>query len=260
MCTSHIDPSNQERLDVTVVVDYDDVQDPLPWPLDIPDQPGPPPQPPAPPVPPAPAPAPAPIPNPAPPPAPQPAVDPPRANHRRARHVPVGDAGPSIARDRPRRENAGRNPGRNQDNVYGDEPPAQVDARTDADGHQAEALLAFLAASQYKAGLPNSHRDARKSPEAGKWQIAEKAEYDSLLENKTCILVPRPKDRQVVSNRWVYDIKHDGHYKARLVVKGFTQVWGEDYHETFSPVVIVIKFFSERFKIYKEDASVMLAI
>ncbi|EIW62615.1 uncharacterized protein TRAVEDRAFT_42964, partial [Trametes versicolor FP-101664 SS1] len=52
----------------------------------------------------------------------------------------------------------------------------------------AESFLCFLAAAQYKAGLPNSHRDAMNTPDAGKWQLAEKAEYESLLENKTWIL------------------------------------------------------------------------
>ena len=145
--------------------------------------------------------------------------------------------GPSIARDRPRRENAGKNPARTRDNVYGDEHPANVDARTNADGEQRDIqLLQDLMASGYKSGLPNSHKEAMRSSEATLWKEAEKAEYDSLIENKTWILVPRPKDRKVVGNRWVYDIKHDGRRKARLVALGYTQVWGQDYHETFSPV------------------------
>lgn len=224
-------PEYSESPDDASNADFDDVLPHLP----LPDPPLPedherPPSPP--PAPPAPAPEPAPV-MPERPPTPPP-VPPPRPAHQRQRHQPVG--GPSIARDRPRRENV-KVPERYRDSVYGDLPPAQVDAEIDEDGEQqAETLLAFLAASQYKAGLPNNHREAMRSPDAEKWKLAEQKEYNSLIENKTWILVPRPKDRQVVANRWVYDIKHDGRYKARLVAKGFTQVWGEDYNETFSPV------------------------
>lgn len=149
----------------------------------------------------------------------------------------MGADEPSIARDRPRREKAGvPHKDRTDNNVYDD--PARADNQMDKDGNlrEAETILAFLAAAQYKAGLPQSHKEAMRSPDAGKWREAEKSEFESLMENKTWVLVPRPKGRHVVSNRWVYDIKHDGRYKARLVAKGFTQVWGEDYHETFSPV------------------------
>ncbi|KAJ8463023.1 hypothetical protein ONZ51_g10516 [Trametes cubensis] len=201
----------------------------IPLPIPLPED-----APPAPPIPPE-QPAPPPLQQPDPPPA----VPPPRPSHQRRRHEPVG--GPSIARDRPRRENVPR-PKRYEDSAYSDEPPAKVDARTDAEGnledneHVVQSIIAMLAAANPKPGVPNSHRQAMASPDAEKWRAAEKAEYDSLIENKTWILVPRPKNRQVVANRWVYDIKHDGRYKARLVAKGFTQVWGEDYNETFSPV------------------------
>ena len=167
---------------------------------------------------------------------------------------PVGDAPPQHEQERPdpvpppqppyqrpRREGAGRNPARNRDNVYGDEPPANIDRRTDSQGNQQrpeviEGLMIARALKEANHGVPHSHMEAMKSPERAKWSKSEKSEIDSLMENKTWILVPRPKDRKVVKNRWVYAIKHDGRYKARLVAKGFTQVWGQDYHETFSPV------------------------
>ena len=45
----------------------------------------------------------------------------------------------------------------------------------------------------------------------------------------------------MVSCKWIYKIKtrSDGslvHYKARLIVKSFTQEYGIDYEETFTPV------------------------
>jgi hypothetical protein len=67
-------------------------------------------------------------------------------------------------------------------------------------------------------------------------------EYNSLLKNQTLDLVPPPSGRKLVRCRWVYRTKStvDGHisrYKAKLVAKGFQQVHGIDYDETFAPVV-----------------------
>jgi hypothetical protein len=172
------------------------------------------------------------------PPVPPPdAAPPPAPSHQR--QEPVG-VPPPVPHERPRREHAGRNPLRAHDNIYGDEPPSRVDTWIDPQGCQrisTETALAFLAQSQYKAGIPTSHWEAMRSQEASKWRLAEQSKYDSLLENGTWVLIPRPKDRKIVANRWVYDIKHNDHYKARLVAKGFTQIWDQDYHETFSPVV-----------------------
>jgi hypothetical protein len=66
-------------------------------------------------------------------------------------------------------------------------------------------------------------------------------EYNSLLKNQTWDLVPLPSRRKIFRLRWVYRTKSavDGHisrYKSRLVVKGFQQVHGIDYDETFAPV------------------------
>jgi hypothetical protein len=66
-------------------------------------------------------------------------------------------------------------------------------------------------------------------------------EYNSLLENQTWDLVPLPSGRKLVICRWVYRTKSamDGQinrYKAKLVTKGFQQVHGIDYDETFALV------------------------
>lgn len=66
-------------------------------------------------------------------------------------------------------------------------------------------------------------------------------EIQTLVQNETWELVPKPKDVKPISCKWVYKIKcyPDGsieRYKARLVARGFSQTYGLDYEETFSPV------------------------
>jgi hypothetical protein len=67
-------------------------------------------------------------------------------------------------------------------------------------------------------------------------------EHNALLQNDTWTLVPKPSGANVVSGKWVFRHKYhsDGtlsRYKARWVVRGFSQEHGIDYDETFSPVV-----------------------
>ena len=70
------------------------------------------------------------------------------------------------------------------------------------------------------------------------------AEHDSLMENKCWKLVPRPRDANVVSCRWVYKTKEEqtkegtlgSRRKSRLVARGFSQIEGVDYSETYAPV------------------------
>ena len=103
---------------------------------------------------------------------------------------------------------------------------------------------AFLASS----AEPCNYDQAIKSDENNEWLKAMQDEYDSLIKNQTWILVDAPKDQKIVDNRWVYRVKRNpdstvNRYKARLVARGFSQSYGVDYTETFSPVV---KFASIR--------------
>jgi hypothetical protein len=66
-------------------------------------------------------------------------------------------------------------------------------------------------------------------------------EYQSIMQNDVWDVVPRPKEKYVVSSKWIYKTKHatDGSiekYKAIFVARGFSQKEGIDYEETFSPV------------------------
>jgi hypothetical protein len=73
------------------------------------------------------------------------------------------------------------------------------------------------------------------------WNKAMDEELDQIEKNDTWELVPRPKDKNVIDTKWVYrnKLNEDGQVtrnKARLVCKGYAQVEGIDFEETFSPV------------------------
>ncbi|KIK13985.1 hypothetical protein PISMIDRAFT_17612 [Pisolithus microcarpus 441] len=73
-------------------------------------------------------------------------------------------------------------------------------------------------------------------PEQTKWFDAMRDELKSIEERKVWTLVNPPSGRKLVKSRWVFAIKSDGRYKARLIAKGFTQEYGIDFEDTFSPV------------------------
>jgi hypothetical protein len=89
----------------------------------------------------------------------------------------------------------------------------------------------FTTPSSYKTALADD-----------KWCQAMQNEFLALRQNNTWTLVPKPPGQNIISCKWVFRVKQhpDGSIdklKARLVARGFTQQYGIDYHETFSPVV-----------------------
>ena len=88
---------------------------------------------------------------------------------------------------------------------------------------------------------PKTFKAACRDAHASQWEHAMNQEFNSLIKNDTWELVPRPTDKNIVGNRWVYKVKRasDGtveRFKARLVAKGYSQAAGIDYEEVFSPV------------------------
>jgi hypothetical protein len=66
-------------------------------------------------------------------------------------------------------------------------------------------------------------------------------ELDQIEKNDTWELVPRPKNKNVIDKKWVFRNKLNEYgqvtrNKARLVCKGYAQIEGIDFEETFAPV------------------------
>jgi len=64
-------------------------------------------------------------------------------------------------------------------------------------------------------------------------------EMEMLDMNAIWELVALPKDKKIIGCKWVYKIKHnvDGYvnrYKAKLFAKGYAQIYGIDYEETYN--------------------------
>ena len=91
---------------------------------------------------------------------------------------------------------------------------------------------------------PTTYKEAMMGPDSVKWLNAMKSEIESMYENQVWNLVDPPEGSKPIECKWSFKKKTDADgnitvYKAWLVAKGFRQIQGIDYEETFSPVAML---------------------
>jgi hypothetical protein len=108
---------------------------------------------------------------------------------------------------------------------------------------------------------PYRIEDALRDPD---WVVAMQEELNNFTRNEVWHLVPRP-NQNVVGTKWVFRNKKDEHgvvtrNKSRLVAKGYSQVEGLDFDETYAPVAriesihILLAYATYHgFKLYQMD-------
>jgi hypothetical protein len=91
---------------------------------------------------------------------------------------------------------------------------------------------------------PMTYTEALMGPNSEKWLGAMESEVEFMHDNQVWKLVDTIDGVRPISHNWSFEKKMDKDrnvhiYKARLVVKGFKQIHGIDYDETFSSVAML---------------------
>jgi len=94
---------------------------------------------------------------------------------------------------------------------------------------------------------PTTFKNALANEDANKWKLVMDEEYQSLIQNDIWSQTILLTNQNMVGCKWVYKIKlksngQVGRFKAKLVVKGYSQIEGLDYNDTFSLVINTISF------------------
>ncbi len=101
------------------------------------------------------------------------------------------------------------------------------------------ALAAETADS--KVLKPCNLGEVKCRPDWPLWEQAIHEELATLHTTGTWTLEHVPPGANVIGSKWVFKAKKDAsgkviHYKARLVMQGFSQVEGVDYFDTYAPI------------------------
>lgn len=89
---------------------------------------------------------------------------------------------------------------------------------------------------------PLTFQQAISGPDADEWKEAISRELEALNGNGTWEVTRRPERRSPIDSKWVFKVEparlgQKKRFKARLCARGFRQLPGIDFRETFAPVV-----------------------
>ena len=98
---------------------------------------------------------------------------------------------------------------------------------------------------------PQLYREARRSADWSHWKKTMKVKIVSHIENETWIFIKFSKDRQAITDRWMFKIKYDLNnnilkYKTRWIVHDYKQIARVDFNFTWAKIM-KIAFFKTLF-------------
>lgn len=117
----------------------------------------------------------------------------------------------------------------------------------EAQNESAFFVRALLAGESSIYNVPESLAQAKKLPEWEGWEKGVFEELQQLKERGMWRLKKLPEGRKAIENRWTFAKKFDpdgklSRYKTRLVAQGFSQIPGQDFDQTYSPVMRLESF------------------
>ena len=122
----------------------------------------------------------------------------------------------------------------------------QIDAEGGVDAMTVEEYVMATVMGSTEDIMP-MYKEAQKHSDWPKWEEAIQVELKNLQDSGTWKLVKHPAGANIVDCHWVLCIKKNAageieKYKAQLVAKGFTQIYGIDYYKTYAPVAKLASF------------------
>lgn len=97
--------------------------------------------------------------------------------------------------------------------------------------------ITYYARSEEQESESISAEEALSRPDSQDWRKDIKNEMDSLVKNETYEITILLLSKKALKTKWVFkekDVYENNKFKARLVIKGYSQKESVDYCETFS--------------------------